>query len=83
MAIPGYSNGARNAGTNVFERHSRETVSSGTVTRTCRGAPGGLSASIEQELHSQTIAVIIDTNQGSTHENNIHSAEKKIRSYVY
>jgi len=55
---------------NFFERHSRETVSSGTVTRNCRGVPDGLSAIIQQQLHSQIIVVIIDSNQGSTNENN-------------
>jgi 23S rRNA U2552 (ribose-2'-O)-methylase RlmE/FtsJ len=65
-----YVNGARSAGMNFFERHSRETVSSGTVTINCCGAPGGLSAIIQQQLHSQIIIVFIDSNQGSTHENN-------------
>lgn len=81
LAVSGYDNGEQSAGMNFFERHSRETVSSGTVTRNCRGAPGGLSAIISQQLHSQIIVVIIDSNQGSTHENN--SVEKEILSYGY
>lgn len=71
LAVCGYANG-----TNFI------AGSCGTVTRNCRGAQGGLSAGIHQQLHSLVIIIIIDNNQESTHENKTRSAKNEIWSYV-
>ena len=76
LAVSGYANGARSESTNCT------AGSCGTVTRNCRGAQGGLSAGIHQQLHSLVIIIIIDNNQESTHENKTRSAKNEVWSYV-